>query len=639
MTLQRRVDIQVMRGFAVMLVIIYHSDLGFFPGGYLGVDIFFVLSGFLITQLVLRDIEQGNFSLSNFYARRARRLFPSLFAVVAIVALLGPKFLDAASVADLPAQILGGVTYTANFVMAAGGGYFELASSQKPLLHLWSLAVEEQYYLVAPLIFMLTPKRYLAMLVALIAVFSATLCFLPWVDDIDRFYMLPTRAWQLGLGSLAALACPRKLKAISEPLAIPAVIGLLLLAVFPFQGASPNVGAVLACVATVVIIGAKSSWLCCRVLHLSLSKIGDFSYSLYLVHWPMFGFFRQVWIGDAPAATLVLLTALTLPVGYLLFRFVEQPINHMEVSEKSVLYWSAGATGILVALGVNVLLTAPPAPESWKPNVGLGMSCEFRESFSPSPECLTSPQPSLLVWGDSFAMHLVPGLQATTEAGFAQATKSVCGPTVGAAPFEQETTYGYGREWAKDCLSFNESVLRYLASTPSIETVILASSMRQYVSQEGYRLMKIDRQGVIEESNISVTSASTAFGVTVDAIRNLGRKVVIVAPPPSAGFASNLCIDRRNRGKILLGPMADCSIPIVIYQGNEKEIFETMSQIKENFDVSIISFDDFLCGKESCMTEVDGVALYNDAYHLSVQGSEIAARLIDLSTMIDRYAR
>jgi peptidoglycan/LPS O-acetylase OafA/YrhL len=157
---RKRYDIQALRGYAVLLVLLFHSGVDALRSGFLGVDIFFVISGFLITGLIVRGLDGGTFSVGHFYFRRAKRLLPAAYITLIATAALAPYFLTASQIPPFHQQIIGAVTFTANLVLWKQSGYFDAAATAKPLLHFWSLAVEEQYYLVTPLVLVLTPARW-----------------------------------------------------------------------------------------------------------------------------------------------------------------------------------------------------------------------------------------------------------------------------------------------------------------------------------------------------------------------------------------------------------------------------------------------------------------------------------------------
>jgi peptidoglycan/LPS O-acetylase OafA/YrhL len=215
-----RRDIQFLRGIAVLVVVLYHSNLGILNQGYLGVDVFFVLSGFLITSIILKSLDNNNFSFSGFYLRRAKRLLPALYSTLLFTTLISLVVLTNLQWIDYLAQLKGALTFTANIVLPMQTGYFESASDGKPLLHIWSLSLEEQYYFLLPLILYFLPKNWRIMGIALLTLISLYWCF-SWVYSENQeapllwriadssksdwaFYLLFTRAWELLAGSLCA---------------------------------------------------------------------------------------------------------------------------------------------------------------------------------------------------------------------------------------------------------------------------------------------------------------------------------------------------------------------------------------------------------------------------------------------------
>ena len=201
-----RLDIQALRGWAVLVVVLDHMGLGILPAGFLGVDIFFVISGFLITGIIVQSLSKNDFSFTSFYMRRAKRLLPAAFVVIASTAVASAWFLTSSEMLSLNDQVAGALTYTINFVLMGQVDYFATEAETKPLLHMWSLAVEEQFYLILPLLLVLTPRSYTLRLVVIGAILSFVVCSLLRSSYPNAtFYMLPFRAWEFLLGSAAIL--------------------------------------------------------------------------------------------------------------------------------------------------------------------------------------------------------------------------------------------------------------------------------------------------------------------------------------------------------------------------------------------------------------------------------------------------
>ena len=300
--MKNREDIQALRGIAVLLVVLFHVRLNLLSAGYLGVDIFFVISGFLITSMVTNQIRRGSFSFGEFYFRRAKRLLPAAYTTFLITALLSMWLLTSQEFKQFTQQLWGAVTFTSNIVLWRQGSYFGGEAELKPLLHTWSLAIEEQYYLALPAALYFIPVRHWLKSVLLVLVASAVLCMavMAWKPDV-AFYMFPTRAWELAVGSLGVfLHRHPKTEIWARHLFWPALLLMLVLPVFPLSSKHPGIDAWLVCWATLVVILAQYPLMNRGRVVGVLARVGDWSYSLYLVHWPIFALASNVWVGDLP---------------------------------------------------------------------------------------------------------------------------------------------------------------------------------------------------------------------------------------------------------------------------------------------------------------------------------------------------
>jgi len=355
-----RDDIQFLRGIAVLFVVIYHSGLDFLPFGYLGVDIFFVISGFLITKLVLERLESNSFSFLDFYYRRARRLLPALYCTLLFTSALSLLFLTQSQIKDYAYQFIGAITFSANMVLPLQTGYFEAAAEGKPLLHIWSLSLEEQYYFLLPLALFLLPKKSRLVVLSLAFIISLSLCYL-WMTSVKQdspflwmtsfqkyapllwkfgepsryewaFYLLPTRAWELLVGSICAW-----FYIYDKPLYIPIWLKRLCLAVIISFGlinitpSHPDIEALIVVMATSMLLLGKDNWLPKSAIVKSIEKVGDWSYSIYLVHWPLFAFAYLSFVGKVPDYISFLIIFSSIILGYWQFKFVETPFRHKEM--------------------------------------------------------------------------------------------------------------------------------------------------------------------------------------------------------------------------------------------------------------------------------------------------------------------
>ena len=618
----------------------------------MGVDIFFVISGFLITRLVSAEIERGSFSFQQFYFRRAKRLLPAAYVTFLATAVAAPLFLESTEYRDFASQLIGAVTFTCNIVLWQQAGYFGGSAELKPLLHVWSLSLEEQYYLILPATLVFTPRRYWLPATVLVLLLSMTLWYAgTQIKPIASFYLLPTRAWELAMGSLGALS-PRS-NALNRSVRLmfaPAIAALLIVPFLPFSETSALFSAPTVCLATLFVLLRNHPLLPAAPPVRLLAPVGNFSYSLYLVHWPLFAFANNAWVGDPPgnipvAGTLGIV-ALSLVLGYLLYRFVEKPTHRAEINFSPRLVLKAVAASIGLMLLPTGLARAMPSDVDYawirQTNYGFGKSCEYGRQFEIRDACRNSEHPAMLVWGDSFAMHLVPGILATAERmGIQQATRSECGPLLGIAPAQQIVMRGPNRlsqRFAESCIAFNQSVIDYLSHAPSIETVVLASPFRQYLEpSEFLDLEEVDGRTAVYAPNLD--AALRGIDRTIVAVRALGKRVVVVAPPPSGEFDIGRCLERRAERRLVFGAPPNCEIPWRDYQRTRRRELDFLSRLPRYANVTVLGFDSMLCDERSCKTKQDGTFIYRDALHLSYAGSRLLGERISLASALQRLAR
>ena len=464
-----REDIDWLRAIAVLAVVAFHFEAPAIFGGFVGVDIFFVISGYLITGILQSELTAGTFSFTRFYERRVRRLLPALYAMVALTALPTFHYLLASERLEFFRSVAAVATFTSNFFFWWQSGYFDHAAVEKPLLHTWSLAVEEQFYLALPLILWGWVKwrrgqtSGLAVVLFTIALASFGLCV--WLmrsqHSSAAFFMSPPRAWEFLLGGLIALPnCP--IPRFPWVRRMARGLGVLLIAIPAFslrQGPGfPGVNALAPCLGAMIFIWSGIGVPARPRRQYSpldvLSFFGRISYSLYLWHWPLFTFARFSKVNlTLEAGEKILLFMATVGISYLSWRFIEQPFRERSlVATPQGAFRLAGiATAILlVASAGGVGVSSGPSSmdqiarqlESYD-DYPAGSLYRSGKCFSTSngvlsEACLTlSPgKINLLLWGDSFAAHYFHGLQSVTDpktVNILQATEPTCMPTLNAA--------------------------------------------------------------------------------------------------------------------------------------------------------------------------------------------------------------
>lgn len=353
-----RREIDGLRALAVLPVILFHAGFELFSGGFVGVDVFFVISGYLITTIILAELEQEKFSIVNFYERRARRILPALFLVMLVCIPFAWVLLTPADLNSFAKSLIAVPLFVSNIFFWRDGGYFETAAELKPLLHTWSLAVEEQFYVLFPLFLMFfwkLGKRWI--LVTLVFVFLASVSLAQWgayAKPDASFYLLPTRGWELLIGTFAALYLSRAnrkefSKGISDFFGWVGV-ALILYAVFAFSKATPFPGlyALVPTLGTVLIIlfATRQTTVGKFIGNNLFVGVGLMSYSAYLWHQPVLAFARH-WSKELDQILILLLVTLVLVISYFSWRFIEQPFRSKAKFNRTFVFTASFLVGLI----------------------------------------------------------------------------------------------------------------------------------------------------------------------------------------------------------------------------------------------------------------------------------------------------
>ncbi|MBC3504208.1 acyltransferase [Pseudomonas sp. SWRI59] len=613
-----RVDIQVLRGLAVLFVVLEHLAIPGFHYGYLGVDIFFVISGFLITSIVSRGLARDKFSFKEFYLRRAKRLLPASFVTILATIIAAKLFLPPMQIESLKQQIIGALTFSTNFVLLSQAGYFDLESATKPLLHMWSLAVEEQFYFFVPALLAFTPARHWRKILVVLAIASFVGClYLSLSNQSAAFYLLPTRAWELLIGSIASmLVHSAAVKNVTSKLAVPA-FAVLLASPFVNSGLShPGLDAVVVCFATAIVLLANHRLINSKVWT-PIEKAGDISYSLYLVHWPIIAI-ANASIGTESMTVKATLLAASLVTAIALYNLVEKPFRVMQYGFKPSLVVFPALTLALFGLSHSFLKvqSAEKIEKLFAPNYGLDRSCGTN-IYKDTEKCRTSQDPKIIVWGDSYAMHNIPGLSQAQKIDIRQATRSACAPFLNTAPNTKRSDF---EAQARQCVGFNDSTFKFISDTPSIKTVILAGSYGQYM-QDTFESISFDTSGVMQIEKSTPERAMKDMQVVVEKLKALGKQVVIISPPPPINTTIVSCIQAEMASPSLTNQSSKCLLDRKLFERSHKNVLNLMKYAETSLGAKVIYLSDALCDAKSCKTIIDGVPIYRDPGHLSNTGS------------------
>jgi len=551
-----RADIDGMRALAILSVVLYHGGFPRLTGGFTGVDIFFVISGYLIGGHIYAELRAGTFSYASFYRRRAKRILPAFFAVLVFVLLAAITLLSPIQAAQVGREACAAVLSDSNILYWATTNYFTGRSDHDLLLMTWSLGVEEQFYAVIPVLMLLLARaRHSLMLPAIGA--ACVLSFaLAWIalgsHPMMVFYMLPARAWELGIGvALAVFELNRKRLVLPAGLTHAAGAAGLLLMLAPMltltaETAFPGASALPSVLGAAMVIAVPGSFVNTRLLSLApLTFIGRISYSCYLWHWPLLALVHIIYGGSPPAAALLCAVAASFAAAAISCFAVEQPLRKSDSAPAPLLMRYAVLAAAMLLAGAALWLShgipqrLPELAAIESPAQALeadpclaGMS---REQPDLTSRCYDAAAPTIVaLWGDSHAAALAPALRTAAAAqgyGFSEMAKASCPPLRGA-------THAIPRLplLAAGCQGFNGVVARQIESDSRIRVVILSAGWAAPLYrtwQDGWLTADPSRALAMPavEANRQLFVAS--LNATIEFLQAAGKQVVVIADVPS----------------------------------------------------------------------------------------------------------
>lgn len=655
--IRHRADIDGLRAVAVLPVLLYHAGFPLVGGGFVGVDVFFVISGYLITAILLVELDAGRFSLVRFYERRVRRLLPAIFAVLLASVAIGWLVLLPEDLKDLGQSAVATVAFASNLLFWHDIGYFDLDAERKVLLHTWSLAVEEQFYLVFPLLLWLLLKlgRPVVphLLTGLLLLSFAAAAVAVQTAPGAAFYLAPLRAWELLLGAVLAagvVSAPQRpwLRDLCSVAGLVLILGSvhLISAEMPF----PGVAALAPCLGTALVIlgGMSGPSLAGRALSAGpVVFVGLISYSLYLWHWPLLVLAKSYLARELtlPEAGAVLVLAGILSAAS--WRWIEQPFRApSNLLSRPALFTAAGAgSAAVVAVGL-VLHVQEGVP--WRlPEDAQRLAAGVRDRSADRNHCFdrTADQaragdlcpegpigeipPSFVIWGDSHAEMLRDAFDvAAREAGRSGLFAGLpgCPPLAQARIAFQRGTFQPG---ADRCTAYNAAVLELLERERAIDTVVLAGHWPVYATGTPYRPRTPGRLALEDLTPEAAPAAPKAVFhrrllATVERLRAVGKRVVIVGSVPEtrADVPWTLALSAwHGRGIDLRPTRAD-------FEARNEVPLAAFDELERGGLASIIRPETLLCDAERCMVEAQGRALYADDNHLTLFGAAVVTPLL-----------
>ncbi len=647
-----RPDIDGLRAIAVLSVVFYHAGFNIFSGGYVGVDVFFVISGYLITTIIAREIEAGEFSLVRFYERRIRRIFPALYVVIPLVLLAASIFYSANNFAQTSQGAMAATLFMSNVLFWTESGYFAAPTTLKPLLHTWSLAVEEQFYIVFPLLMLLIMRYVKKWYKPVLGAFALTSFLLNIYytkeDPSAAFYFFHLRAWELLVGGLLAInIVPISTNRVIRNLCSLGGLAGILVSVFLYtkNTAFPGASALLPTLGTALIIfsGINGDSFVGKILSLPpLVFVGKISYSLYLWHWPIISFGKYCVIQEPTIMEQIIWVAASIALAALSWQFVERPFRSKSFLVKPKIFMAAGSMMLLTFAAAGVIDLNHGMP-GFLNNNELVTSAEA-EPLQQQAECVNDVFDSIgstfcrvgektsartfLVWGDSHAAALNAAVGASAkkygEAGYLIAD-NMCPPLLDANRSEESSR-------KIPCGAFNNMVVKYLKGNPTIKTVILAGRWTlsaegtRYKGEEGPDITLIDQQAAAPGA-ANEEIFENGIDRTIKTLIQLNRKIVIVLPIPEIGYdvPSSYFIALRTGRDInkMIAPTLE------EYLQRNRFVIDLMDGIQNRYHVQLLDPTQALCSQDTCKIVVDGNLLYADSHHLSTFGSLYISNIFD----------
>lgn len=622
-----RAEIDGLRALAVVPVILYHAGFATLGGGYVGVDVFFVISGYLITTIIADEIDQGRFSLWHFYERRARRILPALLLVILTCLPFAWFWLMPRDLETFAYSIIAVLTFSSNFFFWSNTGYFETMAELQPLLHTWSLAVEEQYYVVFPLLMMLIWRR--SVVPILVAMLIASLIFAELalaINPAGVFFLLPSRAWELLAGALVALW----LRKTGQPPVHPAVggalamtgIALIAFAILAYSETTrfPGLSALPPVIGTaMVILFAREGSLAYRVLTLRpLVRTGLISYGAYLWHQPVFALFQHRFGSSAFADYVWPLIILSFALAYLGYRIVEQPFRRR--LSVGTLAWSvASATTLAIGGAAVIYIQADARPQSvpsyrWalenadagllryveRRDVRMGCGDEDRLGIQECGFGDPAATPTVVLWGDSLAGALLSGMdQIAQDAGRRGIAflSDGCPPVPGLANAILQTCSG----------NTQDDILARIGALTGITDVVIAGNLAGAIT---------GRKITIDGSETSYAAVRVKLSAAVAALRAKGARVILLEQGPTFPEDVSYTLLQNLRLGRLDALTVDRSAHVA-----------SLGQVRDLADLVdlYIETTDFFCGDTACPSvDEGGQLIIYDQTHVT---REYSARL------------
>ena len=641
-----RAEIDGLRALAVLPVILFHAGFEWFSGGFVGVDVFFVISGYLITTIIISEMAEGKFSIVNFYERRARRILPALFFVMSACLPFAWLWLAPNDLKDFGQSLVAVSTFSSNILFWQQSGYFDTAAELKPLLHTWSLAVEEQYYILFPIFLMLTWRLGIKwVLILLSVVFLLSLGVAQWgayYKPSATFFLLPTRGWELLVGVFAAFYLKHnthlKSHFLNQVLSLLG-FGMIVYSIVAFDKTTPfpSLHALIPTIGTgLLILFAVPKTLIHKLLSLKfIVGIGLISYSAYLWHQPFLAFARHRLLGDVSDFILIVLCTASLVMAWFSWKFVEAPFrNRKTLTRKKIFFFSIVCMALFSSLGISMHLK-----NGYEDRVSF--SEELANSFKrPSLEnCFDTPfnhsveewgcilgrsegRINFILFGDSHSLSfktLIDQKAKEKDVKVFYTGSSGCLPFLGIYPKRND-------QYENNCNLLNERIFE-LAKSNDVDGIILSARWSYYTygdyGYSGAQLVSNLPEGPFSLQK-SIDTFTTALERTVDNYNSIDVPIHLITQPPHQKYPPQSVYFRIAKG---MGSVESLSV--------RRSDFDRLNEIpinafyKYESKINIYNITDLFCDEYVCLIGERDRSFYFDEDHLGTYGALKLEKVID----------
>lgn len=656
-----RSEIDGLRAIAVIPVILFHAGFDLFSGGFIGVDIFFVISGYLITTIIHSEIQSQNFSIIQFYERRARRILPALFFVSLVCIPFAWLWMMPGEYKDFSQSIIAVNVFSSNILFWLESDYFARAAELKPLLHTWSLAVEEQFYVFFPLLLLLF-RRYRdnSLLILLLVIVSLSLGASEYFSrnyPSANFYLLPTRAWELGIGAILALKISKWRYVNSSIAQILSYLGFVLViySIFYFDKTvrMPSISGLIPVIGTaLIIIYANNETIVGKILSLKpVVGIGLISYSAYLWHQPLFAFAKIRLLDEEQSSGVYIgLSACSLLLAYYTWRYVEAPFRNKKKFKRAQIFSGALSLSIIF-IGFGLVGHFKSGIPERLPNAVKAYSDYSKDVPTRLNDCLIEPDSIIklplkkciynsklklktAIWGDSHAAAIVDGLADNfliQNEGLVQLTYQACPPVIGYKNSDMRI----------QCNHYNIEAFDYIKNS-NIETVILLARWTLYLegerfnNQEGGVESGGDVYGLPMDKNYDyiyskkrISAVGLLYRSTVEKLLKAGKRVVLIYPIPEVGWDVPTYLAKKTlRGS---EEKEDLSTSFDVFQHRSHNAYKQLDILDSHPNLLRIYPEKIVCNSVisgRCIVQLDGKPLYYDDDHFNSIASNMLSKVI-----------